>query len=502
MLKNKKINNSIFKNLFIFEMANNHSGDLNLAKKIVDQCYLIKEKYALNAAVKLQYRNLKNFIHPDFVNNKEVKHIKRFVETELSENDFNSLVEYIKKKKLIPISTPFDETSVDLCVIQNLPIIKVASCSMSDWPLLEKICLSKKLVIISTGGHSLENIDKVYNFFLHRNIDFALMHCVSIYPTPKKQLNLSLIRKYKNRYPDTIIGYSGHENPDDCEIIKMAISSGAEILERHVGIDNSKYPLNSYSLNQKQLDKWVFSAKEAKKILGFNNNKILTKEELNSVKELSRGVYCKKDIKKNELISRDKVYFAMPLQKNQLNSGEYNNSLKSSKNYKKSEPIIDFPRKPTFFKTRKLIHIFKAMFNEANIPLGNNYEIELSHHYNIEKFEKIGALLITIINRDYCKKIIAQLPGQSHPSHYHEKKEETFQILHGSMLVKRNDETFELKKGDTLLIQRRDVHSFKTKSGVIFEEISTKHIKGDSYYIDKKIQRADPILRKTVLEDW
>ena len=70
------------------------------------------------------------------------------------------------------------------------------------------------------------------------------------------------------------------------------------------------------------------------------------------------------------------------------------------------------------------------------------------------------------------------------------------------MLVKRNDETFELKKGDTLLIQRRDVHSFKTKSGVIFEEISTKHIKGDSYYIDKKIQRADPILRKTVLEDW
>ena len=106
MLKNKKINNSIFKNLFIFEMANNHSGDLNLAKKIVDQCYLIKEKYALNAAVKLQYRNLKNFIHADFVNNKEVKHIKRFVETELSENDFNSLVEYIKKKKLIPISTP------------------------------------------------------------------------------------------------------------------------------------------------------------------------------------------------------------------------------------------------------------------------------------------------------------------------------------------------------------------------------------------------------------
>ena len=59
-----------------------------------------------------------------------------------------------------------------------------------------------------------------------------------------------------------------------------------------------------------------------------------------------------------------------------------------------------------------------------------------------------------------------------------------------------------LKNGDTLLIQRRDVHSFKTKTGVIFEEISTKHIKNDSFYIDKNIQRGDPILRKTVLEDW
>ena len=94
------------------------------------------------------------------------------------------------------------------------------------------------------------------------------------------------------------------------------------------------------------------------------------------------------------------------------------------------------------------------MFNEANVTIGNNYEIELSHHYDMEKFEKVGALLITIINRDYCKKLIAQLPGQSHPSHYHEKKEETFHILSGSMTVKRNDETFNLKKGDTLLFGR------------------------------------------------
>ena len=99
--------------------------------------------------------------------------------------------------------------------------------------------------------------------------------------------------------------------------------------------------------------------------------------ETNSIKELARGVYCKKEIKKNELITKDKIYFAMPVQKNQLTSGDYNVSIKSSKIYKKNDPIIDLPKKPDFFKIRRLIHIFKGMFNEANVTIGNNYEIEL-----------------------------------------------------------------------------------------------------------------------------
>ena len=110
-----------------------------------------------------------------------------------------------------------------------------------------KISQTKKPVIISTGGHNLESVDKVYNFFIHRNVNFALMHCVSIYPTPRKNLNLNLIKKYKNRYPDICIGYSGHENPEDFETVKMAVTAGADILERHVGIDDINKPLNKYS---------------------------------------------------------------------------------------------------------------------------------------------------------------------------------------------------------------------------------------------------------------
>ena len=118
-------------------MAINHSGSISSAKKIIDQCALVAKKFSINAAIKLQYRNLKNFIHPKYINNNENKHVRRFLETELSIKEFNILVNYIKKKGLIAISTPFDESSVDLCINQKLPIIKVASCSMCEWPLLE-----------------------------------------------------------------------------------------------------------------------------------------------------------------------------------------------------------------------------------------------------------------------------------------------------------------------------------------------------------------------------
>ena len=128
-----------FNDLFIFELANNHQGDVKHGIKIINAMGEISRKYKLNAAVKLQYRQLDSFIHPKYRNDKEAKHISRFLSTELKPNQFLELVKAIKANGLTTVCTPFDEESVDLILEHQIDVIKIASCSADDWPLLQKI---------------------------------------------------------------------------------------------------------------------------------------------------------------------------------------------------------------------------------------------------------------------------------------------------------------------------------------------------------------------------
>ena len=149
---------------------------------------------------------------------------------------------------------------------------------------------------------------------------------------------------------------------------------------------------------------------------------------------------------------------------------------------------------------REAVHKATGMLNEASISIGPDCTIELSHHYGIEKFADTGATIINMINREYCKKLIIVFPGQKHPVHRHEKKEETFEMLAGDLTVKLDDEITELHPGDRLLVKRNTWHSFSSQNGAIFEEISTTHYRDDSHYEDKAISALDPLQRKTILE--
>ena len=115
----------------------------------------------------------------------------------MSIEDYKKLLECVKKNDILSMCTPFDEVSVDRIVELNFDIIKVASCSATDWPLLEKIAKSNLPIIFSTGGLELENIDDLVSFFSHKDCDFALMHCVSLYPIPENEFYLNQIDKLK-----------------------------------------------------------------------------------------------------------------------------------------------------------------------------------------------------------------------------------------------------------------------------------------------------------------
>lgn len=499
------MNQNIFEDLFIFEMANSHQGSVEHGKDIIRAMGRIARKYNIKAAVKLQYRDLDTFVHPDFKDRTDVKHIPRFMSTKLNYEQFSELVEAVRAEGMLTMSTPFDETGVDWCCDQGIDIIKVASCSSLDWPLLMKVEQAKKPVIISTGGKTLMDIDKLYNYFSHRSATFAFLHCVAEYPAPAEHLQLDFINRLIKRYRDITIGYSGHEDPNDNTVAMLAVAKGAKILERHVGLPTETIKLNAYSMNPEQADHWVEAALKAKTMctLQKDDTKYISQDEIDSLQSLMRGVYAKHPIYKGDVMTEDDVFYAMPLQDKQLNSGEFKDGMVASIDYAVNEKIIEQPKITGVGVVRNAIHDAKGMLFEAGIALGNDYEVELSHHYGMKHFRQTGAVIINIINREYCKKYIIVLPGQVHPSHAHRVKEETFQVLYGELDVKiEGSGDRHLLPGDMQTILRGEYHSFSSKTGAIFEEVSTQHMKSDSYYKDPAINSADPIERKTFLKKW
>ena len=151
------IDRDIFEDLFVLEMANNHWGRLERGLKIVNTFAQVVRFNNVRAAIKLQFRDVDTFIHKGYVRRTDVRYIKKTLDTRMSKDDFATLVKAIRKASCMPIATPFDEKSVDLCCELGIPILKIASSDLNDWFLLEKIAKTKKPVIVSTGGSSLDS---------------------------------------------------------------------------------------------------------------------------------------------------------------------------------------------------------------------------------------------------------------------------------------------------------------------------------------------------------
>lgn len=496
--------NHIFDDLFIFEMANSHQGSVEHGIDIIHAMGKIARKHNIKAAVKLQYRNLDTFIHPEYKDRTDVNHIPRFMSTRLTYDQFTQLVNTIREEGMLTMVTPFDEDSVGWCMDQGIDIIKVASCSSLDWPLLTEVARTQKPIILSTGGKTLSDIDKIYNFFTHKGCEFAFLHCVAEYPAPMERLQLDFIDRMNRRYPEVIIGYSGHEDPDDNTVPMLAVAKGARILERHVGLPTETITLNSYSMNPEQAERWVQAAVNAKSMCTTKkeNDKYVSQEEIDSLNSLMRGVYLNRDIKTGEEVHREDVFFAMPCHDKQMNSGEFTEGIIASKDYIAYEELHEKRKVTEISQVRSVIHDAKGMLYEAGIALGDDFEVELSHHFGMQHFRQIGAIIISIINREYCKKLLIVLPGQKHPVHAHKVKEETFQLLYGDLLVNIEGKERYMKPGDIQTVLRGEKHSFTSTKGAIFEEVSTTHVKSDSYYEDPRISRLDPIERKTILRRW
>lgn len=334
-----------FENLFVLELANNHWGDLERGLKIIRDFATVARINGVKAAIKLQFRDVDSFIHPSFKGFTESRYIKKTESTKLSIDEFKLLLDEVVNCGCIPMATPFDEASVELCSIFNLPIIKVASSDIATWPLLEKIAGLRKPVIISTGGANDKAINDCVLFFKHRNIPLAINHCVSLYPSQDSELELNQIDYLKSCYPDHVIGFSTHEMTDWSNSMLISYAKGARTWERHIDIDYNDITVSPYCSLPHQVDEWFKAFHKAVEMCGGSteSRRVISEKERLYLDELVRGVYAKRDLEQGYVFSsesfNDDFYLAIPLHKGQLSCREIINGEKLSTNIKADQMI-------------------------------------------------------------------------------------------------------------------------------------------------------------------
>ena len=316
---------SIFDDLFVLELANNHWGRLERGIKIVDDFAEVVHANGVRAAIKLQFRDVGSFIHDGHRHRGDSRYIKKVSATELSWDELRTLVERVRGHGLVTMATPFDEVSVDKCVAFGVEILKIASSDIRDRILIEKMASTGLPVIASSGGSNLQDVDRLVEFFADRKIPFALNHCVSLYPSVDSELEINQIDFLKNRFPETVIGFSTHEMTDWASSVMIAYAKGARTFERHVDVDMDGVAVSPYCTLPEQADVWFKAFKKAKEMCGApgDSKRAAPEKEVRYLDELVRGVYAKRDLPAGHHLSTDDVFFAVPLLHGQISVREF-----------------------------------------------------------------------------------------------------------------------------------------------------------------------------------
>jgi len=272
----------------IAEAGVNHNGRLDLAIQLVEAA-----KRAGADAVKFQVFTAENLVISDAPTadyQKQQGHNDQrqmLRQLELSRQDFTDLFRYCQDVKIEFLATPFSIDDLEFLQSLGVSAIKLASPDLVNLPLLEKAIESGLPVILSSGACLIDEIDGAVDCFTNRGLlsRLILMHCISSYPTPLSQANLSVIGNLAQRYPIPI-GFSDHT----AEWITgaLAVSAGATILEKHFTLDRSMPgPDQAFSLEVIQLEQYVAAAKEAQSAMGTPLRQLLDSEH--DVRNFSRG---------------------------------------------------------------------------------------------------------------------------------------------------------------------------------------------------------------------
>ena len=260
----------------IAEIGINHNGDLEIAKQLIEMA-----KNAGCDAVKFQKRSIDIVYSPEVLDTPRespwgttTREQKIGLEFDLSE--YREIDKFCKEKKIEWFASAWDLESQKFLRQFNCKYNKIASAMLTHELLLREVASEKQKTFISTGMATFKEIDLAVDIFVKAKCEFTLMHTVSVYPCPDKDLNLNLIKTLQERY-DCPVGYSGHESSPIPSIAAAAL--GITSLERHITLDRSMYGSDqSASLEKRGLEILVNGVRTIEMALG-DGEKIFSESE-------------------------------------------------------------------------------------------------------------------------------------------------------------------------------------------------------------------------------
>ncbi|MDC0551575.1 N-acetylneuraminate synthase family protein [Amylibacter sp.] len=343
------LNNRCF---IIAEIGNNHQGNINLAKELVDHAVAAGADCA-----KFQMRNSKSLFvnqgHFDDSADLGAQYTMDLLNKfQLSNDQLFDVFDYCKQKNIIPLCTPWDEHSLNALEDYGMKAYKVASADFTNYSLLEKIAATNKPFLCSTGMTSEIEIIETVEFLNSLGADYALLHCNSTYPAPYKDINL----KYMNRLKDIskrLVGYSGHERGIFVPV--SAVALGAKIIEKHLTIDKDfEGTDHKVSLLPEELLLMVKQIRYLEEAIGFDDiPREISQGELLNRETLAKSLIANCNIKIGDTVTRDMVEIKSPGQ------GLQPNMIKELIGRKADR----FIRKNTFFYKSDILGTIKKRNN-------------------------------------------------------------------------------------------------------------------------------------------
>ncbi|KQT37221.1 MULTISPECIES: N-acetylneuraminate synthase family protein [unclassified Methylophilus] len=294
--------------LVIAEIGINHEGSIDVAIEMADA--------AINSGAEI-IKHQTHIIEDEMSNeakevvpgNADVSIYEIMNRCALNEADEKKLMDYVKSRNVIFISTPFSRAAVDRLVSFDIPAFKIGSGECNNYPLIRYISQFKKPVILSTGMNTIESIRKSVNILKEKNIPFALLHCTNIYPTPPELVRLGGITQLKEEFPDAVVGLSDHTTSNYTCL--GAVALGASILERHFTDSMSRPgPDIVCSMDRNTLSQLIDGSKIIFQARGGKREPI--KEEAATISFAFASVVSIADINAGETLSDKNIWVKRP----------------------------------------------------------------------------------------------------------------------------------------------------------------------------------------------